>query len=93
MTRAVRIPVSAGPDPFQREKKPSGVVDPFQVVRHLAAEKALRERVILIPLQFDGFSRRIVDGDNHSAGIGAVVGANGPDGSQRGFHVSLACRF
>src|SRR5271165_4488256 len=59
-----------------------GRIDPIKILRHLAAEESARHRVIRISLHAR-CATRPVDGNQHAAGIGAIVRADGVDGLRR----------
>src|SRR5205085_51825 len=61
-----------------------GVVDPLEVAGYLLAEEAVSERMIGIAAELDGPA--VGDRDGHAAGVGAVVGADGPDGQGKAGH-------
>ncbi len=73
----VNCAVALGTDALHRILQPVGMVDAFQVACDLLAEKAARERMVRIAAQVDGPA--ILDRDDHAAGIGAIVRADGAD--------------
>jgi hypothetical protein len=69
----------------QRMQQPLVRVHAVEVVGDLAAEKAVRDRVLRVAADLDG-PPVLVDRDQHRAGVGAVVGTgrvNDPDRSVR----------
>src|SRR5262249_11690309 len=75
-----KLPRSLGAGSQQRILQAVRMIDAFEVARHLLAQKAVGERMILIRLQLDGSA--ILDGDDHAARIGTIMRTDGTNGSR-----------
>src|SRR5207248_2633316 len=63
-----------------------GVVDAVEVAGYLLAQEAAGERVVLVAAQVH--RPAVGHGNDHAAGVGAVVGADGANGLGAGAHRS-----
>ena len=67
-------------------------VNTVEVLRHFAAEEAARDGVIGVAAEFGGTSC-FVDGDEHPAGVGAVMRADSMNSAGHGYRVQrTGCR-
>jgi hypothetical protein len=92
-----------GADTLLRIEQPVGVVDALEIARDLRAELAGRRRVRGVARDLDGHASAVAHlrGDEHRAGVGAIVRAGRPNddafGLQVGghglFYAMLARRF
>src|SRR5205814_5857600 len=63
------------------------VIDAFEVVGDLLTEEAAGERMVAVAAELDGSAGRGIDGDDHPAGVGAIVRADGLNGPEFAAHV------
>ena len=81
---AFELPLPLRANPFHRIEQPVAVVDAVEIVGHFLAEKSPGKGMLRIAAELDGAA--VLDRDDEPARIGAIVRADGTDGSERSLH-------
>src|SRR5262249_13876553 len=85
---ADKLPHALGANALHRPLEPVGVIDPFQVAGDFLAQEAARERVVTVAPQVH--RPALGDRDDHPAGVGAIVRADGANSPRDGAHGRLS---